>query len=165
MWRQLKQLGAVYLQQAAAIVPERPEVRTRLERLAQRIDEFGGEVSLLDTTSPTSEWEQGLLARLNEARDTEYAELTENVERFEDEIRRERRKGRFHFAQLEDIEAEWEKLQRWYERVQSRDFFEALARAGVAAVHQRGQEALETYTAEVYVREGVESEGDGASGA
>src|SRR6266536_1500776 len=33
-WRQLKQLGAIYLQQAAAILPDRPDRRTALEALA-----------------------------------------------------------------------------------------------------------------------------------
>ena len=158
VWRQLKQLGAVYLQQAAAILPERPELRAGLEQLASRVGEFGGEVSLLETTTPTAAWEQGALARFNEARDAEYAELIENVERFEDEIARERRKDRFRFAQLEDIEAEWEKLQRWYERVQGRDFFEAPGRAKAAAALERGQAALEAYTADVYAREGAETD-------
>src|SRR5579884_354900 len=101
VWRQLKQLGAVYLQQAAAILPDRPDLRAALDGLAHRIEEFPGEASLLPTASPTQEWEQRLIARFNEARDAEYAEVVENIERFEDEIRREQRKGRFGFAQLE----------------------------------------------------------------
>jgi hypothetical protein len=164
VWRQLKQLGAVYLQQAVVIVPERPDLRAGLEHLARRISDFGGEVSLLETTTPTPAWEEGLIGRFNTARAAEYAELVENVERFEDEIRRERRKERFQFAQLEDIEAEWEKLRRWHERVLSRDFFEAPTRTETAAALQRGREALDTYAAEVYAREGVEADVDSASG-
>ncbi len=164
VWRQLKQLGAVYLQQAVAIVPDRPELRTGLEHLAQRISDVGGEVSLLETTTPSPPWEEGLIGRFNAARDAEYTELVENVERFEDEIRRERRKERFHFAQLEDIEAEWEKLQRWHQRILRRDFFEAPARTDAVASLQRGREALEGYTAEVYARERVETDSEDAPG-
>lgn len=160
VWRQLKQLGAIYLQQAVAVVPDRAELRTGLEHLAQRISDFGGEVSLLETTTPSLPWEEGLIGRFNAARDAEYAELTENLERLKDEIRRERRKGRFHFAQLEDIEAEWEKLQRWHRRILGRDFFEAPARTGAVAALQRGKEALEAYAAEIYAREGVEANAD-----
>ena len=50
VWRQLKQLGAVYLQQAAAVLPDRPEARAALEALAGRIREFAGEGALLATT-------------------------------------------------------------------------------------------------------------------
>src|SRR5215211_3443561 len=113
VWRAIRQFGAVYLQQAAAILPDRDDLRSALEALSQRIREYGGEVSLLATVSPDDRWEAELLDRFNTARDSEYAEIVENVERFEDEIRRERSKGRFTFAQLEDIEADWEKVQRW----------------------------------------------------
>src|SRR6266516_1399289 len=71
VWRRLRQLGAVYLQQAAAIVPERPELRTALDALSQRIREFGGEVSLLSTVSPDAAWQGDLLDRFNQARDAE----------------------------------------------------------------------------------------------
>lgn len=158
VWRQLRQLGAVYLQQAAVILPEQPELRTPLEALSQRIREYGGEVSLLSTASPDEIWEGELLERFNQARDAEYSEIVENVERFEDEIRRERSKDRFSFAQLEDIEADWDKLQRWHERIAARDFFIAPGRSNAADALARGQSALDAYTAEVGAREGVETE-------
>ena len=162
VWRQLKQLGAVYLQQAAAILPDRLEVRPDLEQLAARIRAFEGEVSLLETTSPSPEWEQDLIGRFNQARNDEYVEVVENVERFEDEISRESRKGKFTFAELEDIEADWEKLQRWQERVTTRDFFGAAGRADMVAALERGRAALERFTAEVYAHEGVQDDRPGA---
>lgn len=149
VWRQLRQLGAVYLQQAAAILPDRADLRTALEALSQRIGEYGGDVSLLATVSPDDRWEADLQERFNQARDAEYAEIGENVERFEDEIKRERSKGRFTFAQLEDIEADWEKVQRWRERVRVRDFFDAPGRSGADDALARGQAALEAFTEEV----------------
>src|SRR5919201_3513939 len=100
VWRQLKQLGAVYLQQAAAILPDRPEVRSALDALVERVRAFEGEASLLETRSPDPAWEADLVARFDQARDAEYAEVVENVERFEDEVRRESRKGKFTFAEL-----------------------------------------------------------------
>ena len=162
VWRQLKQLGAVYLQQAAAILPERPDQRSALEKLAQRIDEYGGEVSLLTTVSPSAAWEQGTIERFNQARDAEYAELVENVERFEDEIRRESRKGKFTFAELEDLEADLEKIQRWRERVIARDFFGAPGRADADVALERGQAELETFSLAVYQHEGVQGDGEHA---
>lgn len=153
VWRQLKQLGAHYLQQAAAILPDREGLRDSLEALSQKIREFGGEVSLLTTVSPDLTWQRETIERFNQARDAEYIEVVENVERFEDEIRRERRKERFTFAQLEDIEAEFEKLQRWYARVVSRDFFGTSTRAHAEASLTAAQVALDAFAAEVYSRE------------
>lgn len=159
VWRQLKQLGAVYLQKAAAVLPDREETREALEALAVRIrGEYEGEASLLETTSPDPEWERDLVGRFDGARDAEYGEVAENVERFEDEIRRERRKGRFGFAQLEDIESEWEKLERWHGRVRARDFFGAPGGAGAEEALARGRMEREGFAKEVYDHEGVHAD-------
>jgi hypothetical protein len=158
VWRQLKQLGALYLQQAAAILPERPDQRSALEALAQRIDEYGGEVSLLTTVSPSAAWEQGTIERFNRARAAEYAELGENVERLQDEIRRESRKGKFTFAELEDLEADWEKLQRWRSRIRARDFFATIESASVDQLLEEVQQELQTFTDRVYTEQANETE-------
>jgi ChrB-like protein len=158
VWRQLRQLGAIYLQQAAAILPQRPAQRAALEALAQRIDEFGGEVSLLTTVSPSAAWEQRTIERFDQARAAEYAELEENVERFQDEIRRETRKERFTFAELEDLEADWEKLQRWHGRIKGRDFFATAASANVEQLLDEARHELQTFTDRVYAAQADEME-------
>lgn len=156
IWRQLRGLGALYLQQAAAILPAQPALREALRILAARVKEYGGEVSLLETCSPDTEWERGTVARFNAARDEEFAELVEGVERFEDEIARETRKRKFTFAELEDIEADWEKLERWRKRVETRDFFGATGTSEVAVAIARGRAALDAFTAAVLEQEGVD---------
>ena len=161
VWRQLKQLGAVYLQQAVAVLPDRPELRASLEALAERITSQAGEVSLLETTSPGEEWERGLVDRFNRARGEEYAEIVENLERFEDEIRRETRKCKFSFAELEDIESDFDKIQRWQERVIARDFFGAAGRAAADAALELGRQRLAEFSTAVYRHEGVQTDGNG----
>lgn len=153
VWRRLKGLGAAYLQQAAAILPDYPELREALETLVNRVYESAGEASLLTTTSPTLEWQAETINRFNEARNEEYAELTENVERFEDEISRESRRCKFTFAELEDLESDWEKLQRWSERIHARDFFGASQKQQSETDLQRARKALEVFTASVYAHE------------
>ncbi len=155
-WRKLRQLGAVYLQSAVAVLPDRPELRRELDRLGQRIRSGGGEADLLETTSPSAAWEEQLLASFNAARDAEYDEILDSVEAFEDEIRRETRKKRFRFAELEEGEADWEKLQRWFARLTERDFFGADGRAGAEAALARGRALLDEFTTEVYRAEGLE---------
>jgi hypothetical protein len=156
VWRQLRQLGAVYLQQAVAILPDRENLRADLDRLGRRIRSTGGEASLLETTSPSRDWEEELVASFNAARDAEYEEILDSVEGFEDEIRRETRKRRFRFAELEEGEADWDKLQRWFARLTERDFFGAQGRAGAEAALERGRALLDEFTKEVYRAEGLE---------
>jgi hypothetical protein len=163
VWRQLRQLGAVYLQQAAAVLPDRPDLREELDRLGQRIRSAGGEASLLETVSPSPAWEEELVARFNAARDAEYEEILDSVESFEDEIRRETRKKRFRFAELEEGEADWEKLQRWFARLTERDFFGAAGRTGAEEALARGRTLLDEFTQEVYRAEGLDADGTGGS--
>jgi len=165
VWRQLRQLGAVYLQQAAAVLPDRPELRAVLDQLGGRIRSSGGEASLLETVSPTPAWEEELVARFNAARDAEYEEIVDSVERFEDEIRRESRKKRFRFAELEESETDWEKLQRWFARLIERDFFGAPGRAGAEEALARGRAELDTFTREVYRLEGLDADATGGAKA
>lgn len=155
VWRQLKGLGAVYLQQAAAILPNRPKTRQALAALAERIRADAGEVSLLETISPSPVWEQDLIGRFNTLRDAEYAELRKAIERFEDDIRRETRKGKFSFAELEDVESDWEKLQRWQARIELRDFFTAPGRALSVEALARGEATLGDFAATVEAHEDV----------
>jgi hypothetical protein len=165
VWRQLRQLGAVYLQSAVAVLPDTPEMRRELDRLGQRIRSGGGEVDLLETTSPAPAWEEELVSRFNASRDAEYEEILDSVEGFEDEIRRETRKRRFRFAELEEGEADWEKLQRWFARLTERDFFGAPGRATAEEALARGRALLDTFTTEVYRAEGLEPAAtDGPSG-
>jgi hypothetical protein len=164
VWRQLRQLGAVYLQSAVAVLPDKPELRRELDRLAQRIRSGGGEADLLETTAPTQAWEEELVVRFNASRDAEYEEILDSVEGFEDEIRRETRKRRFRFAELEEGEADWEKLQRWFARLTERDFFGAEGRAAAEEALARGRSLLDTFTTEVYRAEGLEPAATGGPG-
>jgi hypothetical protein len=157
VWRALRQLGAIYLQQAAVIVPDQPELRAALNRLAAQVREFNGEASLLETVSPDPGWEQHVIEQFNQARAKEYAEVVENLERFEDEVRRETRKNKFTFAELEDLESDWEKLQRWHERVQARDFFQSPQRLEIVDPLDRARTLLGSFSGTVYSHEGAEA--------
>lgn len=155
VWRQLRTLGAVYLQQGVAVLPDLPDVRVSLDRLGQRVRSTGGEASLLDTASPSETWEAELIARFNATRDDEYEEVVENIGRFEDEIRRETRMKRFLFPELEEGEAEWAKLRRWLARIVGRDFFHADGRTAAQEALAGGQRLLDAFVHEVYRAEGL----------
>ena len=76
--------------------------------------------------------------------------LYENAERLEDEIARESRRKKFTLAELEDLEADWEKLGRWRDRIAARDFFGAPGRVETDAVLDRARTALDIFTTQVY---------------
>lgn len=156
LWRQMRMLGALSLQQMVCLLPKTPELEGKFQRLAYKIEEFGGEANLLTFTSPSKEWEERIITGFNTIIDEEYAEVAENEERFQDEIRRESRKEKFTFAELEDMEADREKINREMAKVRARDFFGAPGRRLAETRMAESAILLEEFSRKVYAQERVE---------
>ncbi len=158
LWRQMRTLGALSLQQMVCLLPKTPENESEIQRLVAKIEEFRGEAHVLTFTSPSKEWEDRIIARFNATVNEDYAEVAENEERFQDEIHRESRKEKFTFTELEDMEADREKIKREMAKVQARDFFGADGR--LEADFQMAESiklfTLKEFSRKVYAREGVE---------
>jgi hypothetical protein len=150
VWREARRLGALSLQHAVCLLPLSEGNRAAYDRLARRIEEYGGEASILETASPGDDWHAKMVARFNAARVEEYEEVVDETERFREEIARERRKGKFTFAELEDEESNLERLRRYLEQVVARDAFGAEGRAQAEAEVERCAEVLEAFAQEIY---------------
>jgi hypothetical protein len=153
IWREVRRLGALSLQHAVFLLPLSDSNRTAYDRLSRRVEEYGGEATILETTSPTEPWHARTVERFNAARDEEYDEVVDETERFREEIERERRKGKFTFAELEDEESNLERLRKYLAQVEARDTFSAAGRERAAAEVERCAEVLEAFAHEIYQRQ------------
>jgi hypothetical protein len=108
---------------------------------------------ILETVSPDEAWEEKILAQFNAARDEEYDEVVDETERFGEEIARERRKGKYTFAELEDEESNLERLRRYLAQVEARDTFGAAGRGRAAAQVERCALVLQEFAQEIYEHE------------
>jgi hypothetical protein len=108
---------------------------------------------VLETRSPDDGWHAKILSRFNGARDEEYEEVVDEAERFREEIARERRKGKFTFAELEDEESNLERLRKYLGQVRARDTFGAVARTKAEGEVERCSEVLHAFTQEIYEHE------------
>jgi uncharacterized protein YdbL (DUF1318 family) len=162
IWREVRRLGVLPLQHAVCLLPLSEENRAAYERIARRVEEeYGGEASILETSSPDDAWHERIVARFNAARDEEYEEVVDETERFREEIEREKRKGKFTFAELEDEESNLERLHRYLAQVEARDAFGAEGRARAVAEVERCAGVLEAFAQEIYEHQRVaEGEGD-----
>ena len=161
IWREVRRLGVLSLQHAVCLLPLSENNRAAYERIARRVEEYGGEASILETTSPNDAWHERTVSRFNAARDEEYEEVVDETERFREEINRERRKGKFTFAELEDEESNLERLRRYLAQVEARDAFGAEGRLKAAAEVERCAEVLEAFAQEIYEHQrAAESEPD-----
>lgn len=158
LWREVRRLGALPLQNAVCLLRLSEENRAAYGRLARRVEEYGGEASILETASPDDAWHERTVNRFNAARDEEYEEVVDEAERFREEVDRERRKGKFTFAELEDEESNLERLRKYLSQVVARDAFGAGGRERAAAEVERCAAVLEEFEQEIYEHQAVAEE-------
>ncbi|MFF4778515.1 Chromate resistance protein ChrB [Microtetraspora fusca] len=142
VWRKLRSLGALYLQQSVCLLPLRPEVVREVRRLTDRMRQHGGSSRVLRIAFTDPAEREQVIAELNAARDAEYAEVLERLPSFMEELAMERARGRATYAEVEESEADLERFSSWMAKIAARDYFDApggqVARDAVA----RAAEAL-----------------------
>jgi DNA-binding transcriptional regulator PaaX len=152
VWRRLKSLGAIYLQNSAAALPASVTAERALRKLRSEILDMSGTAVLLWCAVLAGELE--VREAFPAARDDEYEEIVDKCHDFLAEVRKEYEASHFTYAELEENEVDLVKLRNWLERVRQRDVFGA---AGLQeAQKQLGEceQALEAYAARVYAEEG-----------
>jgi hypothetical protein len=155
VWRDLRRLGALYLQQCACIFPDIPAVIQNLNQVAAKIPALGGETFLLEVPKLQPEDEARIIAAIREQRTNEYAEIIEECEtKFVKEIEFERFRENYTFEEAEEIEQDLEKIRRWFDQVKTRDWFKADRRDEVEVWLARCQGLLSRFEEEVYRRNG-----------
>lgn len=153
-WRTLRALGAVYVQNSVCLLPARPQVGSAVRRLQERITREGGEARIMHISLTTESEEQELLERFSAERADEYREVCERTPQFLEEIASERRRGRATYTEVEESEADLRRLQRWLERIKSRDYFGAPGRDEAEAAVAACAKLLAEFEAEAFAREG-----------
>ena len=125
VWRKLRSLGALYLQQSVCLLPERPETSQAMNRLVDRVTRDGGEARVLAMTFTDPAQEAGIIESFAQERSDEYAEVVSRTPAFLEELEQERRRGRLTYAEVEESEADLERFRTWLARIQARDYFAA----------------------------------------
>lgn len=125
VWRKLRSLGALYLQQSVCLLPARPGVVREVRRLTDRIHHQGGQARVLRMAFTDLGDEQTVIADLNAARDAEYAEVLERIPELRQELASERARGNATYAEVEESEADLERFRTWLGKIAARDYFAA----------------------------------------
>lgn len=136
-WRKLKSLGALYLQNSICLLPAKDEVDEKLRALRVEISERGGQAQLFHTDWPDQGENEAVVERIKNQSDDEYKEFLEQCEDFHAELKKERERLHLTFGELEENEAELQKLRSWLPRIAARDFFSAhLGKMAVAGLDE-----------------------------
>jgi hypothetical protein len=144
VWRELRKLGALYLHKSVCLLPDRPEVRTRLQPVLGRIRGQSGSARMI-TVAISGDEHQVLVDEQRRDRDTEYGEVVERVPKFLAEIEMETARGRATYAEVEESEADLERFEKWLAAIANRDYFDAPGGDEARAAVQRCREALAAF--------------------
>jgi hypothetical protein len=152
VWRELRRSGALHLQQSVVAVPDDPGFVDVIDRLRGVLSDVGGEVTAL-RSEPVSDSDGGrIVDAWNAAREAEYRELAGECAKFLAEIDHEFEVEKFTLAELDEEEAELEKLQQWHERILARDVHSAAGADAVGRALGQAAGALARYSDAVFER-------------
>src|SRR3954452_3001893 len=160
VWRDLKRLGALYLQQCVCILPRLGPVQDELERISAKIPTLGGEFTRFDIPKLPPADEAKIITSFRTLRNKEYGEIVEECEtKFVKEIEFEHFRQNYTFEEAEEIEQDLEKIRRWFARIVERDWFGADRRGEVEVWIEKCAELLSGFEQEVYRRTGDDAVG------
>jgi hypothetical protein len=130
VWRKLRDLGAIYLQDGVAALPEDAVTREQLEWLQLRVREAGGEATLWEARPGTMAEEAELVEAFRSSREEAYRAIIARAQR----LRRKAQMGGSVFEQLG-------KLERGFRAERRRDYFRSPLRLEAAEALKAAREA------------------------
>lgn len=150
LWRRIKAMGAVYLQNGVCLLPKTDDHTRRLKMIENEIAEMSGESVILETLALDQAQEIKVVSRFKADRDEEYVEFLNKCKDFEDEIARETVASHFTYAELEENDVDLKKLQFWLEKIRKLDFYGAALSAEADLRLKACEELLDTYAQRVF---------------
>ncbi|MGH3159384.1 MAG: Chromate resistance protein ChrB, partial [Streptosporangiaceae bacterium] len=108
VWRRIKSLGAIYLQNSAAALPASSSAEHALRKLRREIIDMSGTAALLSCRVLAGEPE--VRAAFQAARDDEYEEIVDRCDDFQAQVQKEYAASHFTYAELEENEVDLVKL-------------------------------------------------------
>jgi hypothetical protein len=156
-WRNLRRLGAHYLQQSVCVLPATPKTARATARVATRLRSEGGHGEILRIKLTDARQEAAIINAIQREREDEYRELIGSTETFREEIANERHRGRTTYTELEESDVDLVRHQKWLAAIRARDYFDAPGGKEAAAAVASCEEALARFESEALSAELDES--------
>jgi hypothetical protein len=156
-WRNLRSLGAHYLQQSVCLLPATPKTTRAAARVVSRLRAEGGHGEMLRIRLTDSKQEAAVIDAIQRERTDEYHEVVERTREFHEELRFERGRGRATYTELEESDADLARHQKWLAAIRARDYFDAPGAQEAAAAVASCEDALARFESEALSAELDES--------
>jgi hypothetical protein len=150
VWRELRRVGAISLQQATWAVPARDDFVAAVSRAADLIERGEGDALIFDAAPQGDEMATRLESLFTTEREEEWKEFLAECDKFDEEIDKEIRIKKFTAAELDEEEQNLERLHRWFRELRARDLFGAPSLGEAERRLKECSERLEDYAEQVY---------------
>jgi hypothetical protein len=149
VWRELRRLGAVGLQQGTWAVPDGEPFEAGFTQVVKSIRAAGGVPVVLAIAGEEAS-ENQLEALYTALREAEWGEFVSDCGKYEAELAGEVAKGKLTLAELDEEEQSLDRLRRWYRAIRARDLFGAPSAPLAERRLKECAEALEGFAEQVY---------------
>lgn len=150
VWRELRKAGALPLQQATWVVPDRSDFAQVVAAVVSLVHAAGGEVFVFRAAPTDGDAEARLEQSFTAEREAEWEEFLAECGKFDREIDKEIRIGKFTAAELDEEEQNLERLRRWSRDLRRRDVFVAPSWEEAERRLKGCEERLEDFAERVY---------------
>ena len=163
-WRNLRSVGAHYLQQSVCLLPATPATTRAATKVVTRLRAEGGHGQVLRIQLVDAKQEGRVIDAMQAERTDEYHELVESTHQFHEELAVERRRGRATYTELEESDADLARYKKWLAAIRARDYFDAPGGEEAAEAVASCEEALARFESEALAAELDEPGSDAGPG-
>ncbi len=150
VWRELRRVGALSLQQATWVLPARRDFLDALDRVVGLVEKAEGDLLVFDAAPRNEDVQARLERQFTGEREAEWREFLAECTKFEQEIAKEIRTEKFTPAELDEEEQNLERLRRWFRDLRARDVFVAPSQEEAERRLKGCTELLEGFAESVY---------------
>ncbi len=150
IWRELRKVGAVSLQQATWALPSRGDFVETVSKAVGLVERAEGDVFVFDAAPRGADTEARLEQLFTAEREEEWTEFLAECDKFDQEIEKEIRTQKFTAAELDEEEQNLDRLRRWFRDLRRRDVFVAPSQEGAEQRLKECGELLEDFAERVY---------------
>ncbi|MHB8718624.1 MAG: Chromate resistance protein ChrB [Candidatus Dormibacteria bacterium] len=151
VWRDLKRMGGLYLQNCVCLIPNFRGMRSRVKAVTDKIAAMDGTSAVFEVRRIEPAHQEEVIKSFRALSEREYGEIIEEcVTKFQREIEFERFRKNFSYEEAEEIHADLQKIRSWLERVRARDWFDCPLRLEAEAKLAEAERLFEAFERECY---------------
>lgn len=152
IWREFKKIGALYPQMSFCVLPNNKENKEKIEEISKFIEDNGKLIKISTKEDDEKEHEK-MLELFREERDKQYDEIYEECEEFIEETNLNIKNKKFTQEEVEEMEEVLDGLNRWVEKVMSRDWIKTSPKiTNLKECLKKCQEAMDQFAELSYSR-------------